>query len=217
MTGPATRAPSVTAPPIARAAASPTARVSVATAVITSIRIPVNTASMAIAAGTGTDGDVTPIGTSPSAHRRVAAAAIAPATWAIPYVTTRGHGKWRPRANADRHGRVEVRARDVAERIDHHRDREAERDGDPGGVEPADRDRPAAGEDEDERSDELGDVRPHASDTAGGRPAARSAISMNGRRRVATSIRVRRKASSFSWSVPSTSDGSSRPQWSEFI
>ena len=74
------------------------ARVSVATAVMTSIRIPVNTASTAIA-GTGSDGDVTPIGTSPSAHRRVAAAAIAPTTWAIPYVTTRGHGKWRPTAN----------------------------------------------------------------------------------------------------------------------
>ena len=40
---------------------------------------------------------------------------------------------------------------------------------------------------------------------------------MNGRSRPATSCSVRRKAASFSSSVPSTSDGSSRPQWSVLV
>jgi hypothetical protein len=39
---------------------------------------------------------------------------------------------------------------------------------------------------------------------------------MNGRSRAETSICVPWKAASFSSSVPSTSDGSSRPQWSVF-
>ena len=43
-----------------------------------------------------------------------------------------------------------------------------------------------------------------------GRPAARSATSMKGRRRADTSVSVRRNAASFSSSEPSTSDGSSR-------
>ncbi len=40
---------------------------------------------------------------------------------------------------------------------------------------------------------------------------------MNGRSRAETSASVRRKAASFSASVPSTSDGSSRPQWSVLV
>ena len=58
---------------------------------------------------------------------------------------------------------------------------------------------------------------PQARAGRGGRPAARRATSMNGRSRAETSISVRRKAASFSSSVPSTSDGSSRPQWSVFV
>lgn len=45
-------------------------------------------------------------------------------------------------------------------------------------------------------------------------PRALRASSMNGRSRLVISSRVRRKAANFSASVPSTSAGSSRPQWS---
>ena len=45
------------------------------------------------------------------------------------------------------------------------------------------------------------------------RPATRRAISMNGRRRSDSSRRVCRNAASFTSSVPSTSAGSSSPQW----
>lgn len=48
-----------------------------------------------------------------------------------------------------------------------------------------------------------------------GSPAVRRAISMKGRRRCVSSCRVRRNAPSFSSSLPSTSAGSSSPQWSE--
>jgi hypothetical protein len=40
---------------------------------------------------------------------------------------------------------------------------------------------------------------------------------MNGRSRAETSTWVRRNAASLSSSLPSTSDGSSSPQWSEFV
>jgi AmmeMemoRadiSam system protein B len=63
-----------------------------------------------------------------------------------------------------------------------------------------------------------GDVGPHpVAATPRRRPVARRATSMNGRSRAETSIEVRRKAASRSSSVPSTSDGSSRPQWSVLV
>jgi hypothetical protein len=83
LTGPPTSAPSDTAPPMARAAASPTARVSVATAMITSIRKKVRTTSQRKAWRSEPEGSVAPtFATSPSDARRSKAAPTAPPTWA---------------------------------------------------------------------------------------------------------------------------------------
>ena len=60
------------------------------------------------------------------------------------------------------------------------------------------------------------DVEPQMRAGRRGRPAALSATSMNGRSRADVSVAVRRNAASFSSSVPSTSEGSSRPQCSVF-
>ena len=99
LTGPPTSEPSATAPPIAIAAPCPTARVSVATETMTSIRKKVSTTSQANAWMSLPAGCVTPSGTSPSVARRSAAAAMAPATCAIQYGAMRATGKCRPTAN----------------------------------------------------------------------------------------------------------------------
>jgi PAS domain S-box-containing protein len=61
------------------------------------------------------------------------------------------------------------------------------------------------------------DAEPSLRDRYAGTAFPRRALrasSTNGRRRVATSVRVRRNASSLASAVPPTSAGSSRPQWS---
>jgi hypothetical protein len=81
--GPPNIASSPTVPPIAIAAASPTARVSVATLMITNIKKKVRISSHRNACPCEPDGSVPPtLAWSPSDARRSAAAAMAPATWA---------------------------------------------------------------------------------------------------------------------------------------
>ena len=81
--GPPNSAFSPTVPPIAIAAASPTARVSVATAMITNIKKKVSTSSLRTLALEPL-GMVAPMcAMSPSEPRRRAAAARAPSIWAV--------------------------------------------------------------------------------------------------------------------------------------
>jgi hypothetical protein len=83
VTGPPNIASRPTVAPTAIAAASPTARVSVATAMITNIRKNVSTASHRNACPSDPLGNVAPTcATSPSDARSTSAAAVAPASWA---------------------------------------------------------------------------------------------------------------------------------------
>ena len=80
VTGPPNSASSATVPPIAIAAAAPTARVSVATAMITNIRKAVRTSSYVKAAAVPTVGTVAPSAAGVPLHvmRSSAAPTIAP-------------------------------------------------------------------------------------------------------------------------------------------
>ena len=84
MIGPPTSVSSATVPPIAIAAAAPTARVSVATAMITNISNADITPSSSRAVPMSTDGTVAPrfAGLSLHAASRSSAPVVAPATWA---------------------------------------------------------------------------------------------------------------------------------------
>ena len=129
--GPPNIASSATVPPIAIAAPSPTARVSVATAMITNIRKKVSTPSHRKAWPSEPDGSVAPTwATSPSEPRRTQAAASRTGELRRPVAGTRGQGKCRVSANAQRHRRVEVRAGDVPDRVDHDHDHQPEADRD---------------------------------------------------------------------------------------
>ena len=99
--GPPTRAPRATVPPMASAAACPTARISVATAVITTIRKNVSTTSQAKDWMSEPAGCVTPRSASgPSVARRAIAAMVAPRIWADAYAATFDQGRCRPMPKA---------------------------------------------------------------------------------------------------------------------
>ena len=125
--GPPNRASRPIVPPTAIAAASPTARVSVATAMITNIRNAVSTISQRNDCASDPDGRVAPTSAMfPSEPRRTARPRRAPGELRAPVGDARGHGKWRVSANASVTARVEVRAGDVADRVDHRHDHEPE-------------------------------------------------------------------------------------------
>src|SRR5512146_727463 len=128
--GPPTIASSPTVPPIAIAAASPTARVSVATAMITNIRNAVRTISHTNDWVFDPAGSVAPTCASrPSDARSSAAASTAPARQLRDPVGKDPHPREMPGdRERERHGRVEVSTRDVPDPVDHHHDHEAERD-----------------------------------------------------------------------------------------
>ena len=115
-------------PPIAIAAASPTARVSVATAMITNIRKKLSTSSQRNDCACEPDGSVAPTWAMfPSEPRRIAAAASAPSELRRPVGERRAaRGSGGVSANAKRDGGVEVRAGDVPDRVDHRHDHEPE-------------------------------------------------------------------------------------------
>jgi hypothetical protein len=120
-----------TVPPIAIAAPSPTARVSVATAMITSIRKKVRIVSQRNACPSEPEGSVAPTSaTFPSEARRRSAAAIAAAALGSPIGddTRPREVSCQPEREAD--GEVEVGAGDVADGVDHRHDHESERQGD---------------------------------------------------------------------------------------
>src|SRR6185437_11736894 len=101
VTGPPNIASSPTVAPIAIAAASPTARVSVATAMITNIRKNDSTASHRKACPSDPLGSVAPRwATLPSDDRRTSAAAVAKGSCDAKQAATREVGKWRETANA---------------------------------------------------------------------------------------------------------------------
>ncbi len=83
----------------------------------------------------------------------------------------RGQGKCRVSANANVTARVEVRAGDVADGVDHRHDHEAEGDRNADVAEGVrlgvDHDRARAREDERERADRLGDERARVSERCG--------------------------------------------------
>ena len=100
--GPPTIASRPIVPPIAIAAASPTARVSVATARTTNMRKKLSTTSQRNDCASEPDGSVAPTcAMFPSEARRTAAAASAPANCAPQYAPARRHGKCRVSANAN--------------------------------------------------------------------------------------------------------------------
>lgn len=99
--GPANKASRPTVPPMARAAVCVTARVSVATAVMTNIKKKVSAASRSSDWPFDPRGSVAPRwATVPNIPRSSRLAAIAPPHWASRYGPTRDHGKWRAQANA---------------------------------------------------------------------------------------------------------------------
>ena len=164
MIGPPNIASSPTVPPIAIAAASPTARVSVATAMITNIRKAVRTSSQRndcpCEPRWERRADVGDVAERASQDRR---GRKAPTSCARPVGDRARPGKVPGEREGERDGGVEVGAGDVADRVDHHHDHEAERDRDADVPElvrlGVDHDRAAAGEDERERADRLGEQR----------------------------------------------------------
>ena len=131
MIGPPNIASSPTVPPIAIAAASPTARVSVATAMITNIRKKVSSTSHRNAwpcepdgQGGADVGDV-PERAAQEQRRREGAGELRRPVGddARPREVARERER-------ERHSRVEVRAGDVADGVDHDHDHEAEADRD---------------------------------------------------------------------------------------
>ena len=160
--GPPNIASRPTVPPTAIAAASPTARVSVATAndheheEEGEDRLPEERLAVGAARVRGADvGDVAERAAKDrrsdegSDELRAPVERYLPA-WEVPRQCER-----------ERHGRVEMGARDVSDGIDHGHDHEPERDRHADVAERArllvDHDRAAAGEDERERPDRLGD------------------------------------------------------------
>ena len=151
-------------PPIAIAAASPTARVSVATAMITNIRKKVSTSSQTNdwpcepeGSGRAHLGDVPERGTQQCGREDRAGDLGGPvADGAPPREVSRER-------EGEGDGRVEVGAGDVADRVDHRHDHEPEGDRDADVAEGAglgvDHDRAGAGEDECEGADRFGDER----------------------------------------------------------
>ena len=118
-------------PPIAIAAASPTARVSVATAMITNIRKNVSTISQRNDCPCEPAGSVAPTcATLPSEPRRSAAASERAGELRDP-VADRARPREVPRQRERERDRgVEVRAGDVADGVDHRHDHEPEADRD---------------------------------------------------------------------------------------
>ena len=129
--GPPNIASSPIVPPIAIAAASPTARVSVATARITNIRNAVSTISQKNDCACEPDGSVAPT-CATSAERRRSTARCGERARRAARPSSRGA---RPREVAGQReregdGPVEMSAGDVPDGVDHHHDHEAERDRD---------------------------------------------------------------------------------------
>src|SRR5881275_2305717 len=116
--GPPNIASSPIVPPIAIAAASPTARVSVATARTTNIRNAVITSSHTKDCPCEPDGSVTPTcAMLPSEPRRPVSERTPP-------------GEMAGERERERHRRVEMRPGDVPDRIDHRHDHQPECDRD---------------------------------------------------------------------------------------
>ena len=118
-------------PPIAIAAASPTARVSVATAMITNIRKAVMTSSQRNDCASEPDGSVAPTCGDVAERARAGSAAAERADeLGDPVGDGPRPGEVPGEREGERDGGVEVRAGDVPDRVDHRHDHEPERDRD---------------------------------------------------------------------------------------